>query len=77
PAVHGHSAPFFPPVSPWIAPGSTADRALRRVAELAVGVAIGVGLGDLVVHVSGTGAWQVAFVLLVAALIARFLDRGP
>lgn len=73
----GHSAPFFAPVSAWIALGFTADRDLRRVAELAVGVALGVGLGDLVVHGIGTGPWQVALVLGVAALVARFLDRGP
>lgn len=76
-SVLGHSAPFFAPVSAWVALGFTADRDLRRVAELAVGVAIGVGLGDLVVHGIGTGAWQVAVVLFVAAMVARFLDRGP
>ncbi|HEY0215924.1 MAG TPA: FUSC family protein [Cellulomonas sp.] len=75
--VLGHSAPFFAPVSAWIALGFTADRELRRVAELAVGVALGVGLGDLVVHGIGTGAWQVAVVLGIAALVGRLLDRGP
>ncbi|HEY0186329.1 MAG TPA: FUSC family protein [Cellulomonas sp.] len=73
----GHSTPFFAPVSAWIALGFSADRDLRRVAELAVGVALGVGLGDLVVRGIGTGPWQIALVLAVAALVARFLDRGP
>lgn len=72
----GHENPFFAPVCAWIALGFSADRPVRRVAELAVGVALGVGLGDLVVHGIGTGPWQVALVLLVAALLARFLDRG-
>jgi len=74
--VLGHAYPFFAPVSAWIALGFTADRSVRRVAELAVGVAIGVALGDLVVHVIGTGVWQVAVVLFAAAVIARFIDRG-
>jgi uncharacterized membrane protein YgaE (UPF0421/DUF939 family) len=73
----GHPTPFFAPVSAWIALGFTADRDLRRVAELAVGVALGVGLGDLVVHGIGSGPWQIALVLAVAALVGRFLDRGP
>lgn len=72
----GHTYPFFAPVSAWVALGFSADRHPRRVAELAVGVAVGVLLGDLLVHVIGTGALQIAVVLAVAALVARFLDRG-
>ncbi|GEA86577.1 FUSC family protein [Cellulomonas cellasea] len=73
----GHEFPFFAPVCAWVALGFSADRQVRRVAELAVGVAIGVGLGDLVVHVIGSGPWQIALVLLVSAMLARFIDRGP
>ncbi|HWS57923.1 MAG TPA: FUSC family protein [Actinotalea sp.] len=72
----GHPAPFFAPVSAWVALGFSADRQPRRVAELAIGVALGVLAGDLLVHVIGTGAVQVAVVLAVAALTARFIDRG-
>ena len=72
----GHAIPFFAPVCAWIALGFTLDRSVRRVAELAVGVAIGVGLGDLVAHVIGRGVWQIALVLFTAAIIARFIDRG-
>ncbi len=72
----GHEFPFFAPVSAWIALGFTADRNLRRVAELAIGVAVGVLAGDLLVHWIGSGAWQVAVVLAIAVLVARMLDRG-
>lgn len=72
----GHAFPFFAPVSAWIALGFTADRQPRRVAELAIGVAVGVGAGDLLVHVIGVGPGQVALVLFVAVLLARFIDRG-
>ncbi|MFS0699077.1 aromatic acid exporter family protein [Cellulomonas sp. 179-A 4D5 NHS] len=72
----GHEFPFFAPVCAWVALGFSADRQVRRVAELAVGVAIGVGLGDLVVHVIGSGPWQIALVLFVSATLARFIDRG-
>lgn len=74
--VLGHEHPFFAPVSAWVALGFSADRQLRRVAELAAGVAIGVLAGDLLVHVIGSGGVQIAVVLAVTALIARFLDRG-
>lgn len=72
----GHPYPFFAPVCAWVALGFTADRPLRRVAELAIGVAVGVALGDLLVHLIGSGWWQVAVVLAVAGLAGRFIDRG-
>jgi uncharacterized membrane protein YgaE (UPF0421/DUF939 family) len=74
--VLGHQYPFFAPVAAWIALGFSADRNLRRVAELAIGVAVGVLAGDQLVHRIGTGPVQVAVVLAAAVLVARFLDRG-
>lgn len=75
--VFGHEMPFFAPVAAWIALGFSRDRSMRRVAELAGGVAIGVAAGDLVVHVIGSGLWQMSLVLAASALVGRFLDRGP
>lgn len=73
----GHPLPFFAPVAAWLALGFSRDRSVRRVAELAGGVAIGVAAGDLVVHLIGSGLWQMALVLAASALVGRFLDRGP
>ncbi|MGP7959554.1 FUSC family protein [Sanguibacter sp. A247] len=74
--VLGHELPFFAPISAWVCLGFSADRELRRVAELGVGVALGVGFGDLVAHGIGSGWWQIGLTLFAAALLARFLDRG-
>ena len=72
----GHASPFFAPVCTWIALGFSRDREVRRVAELAVGVALGVGFGDLVVHLIGSGVWQLGVVLAASALAGRFVDRS-
>lgn len=75
--VVGHEYPFFAPVAAWVCLGFSADRQIRKVVELGAGVAIGVLLGELVVLWIGGGWWQVALVLTVSALLARFIDRGP
>ncbi|MFD6176027.1 MULTISPECIES: FUSC family protein [unclassified Isoptericola] len=75
--VLGHTQPFFAAVAAWVCLGFSFDRDLRKVAEVAAGVALGVGLGDVMVHLIGSGWWQIALVMAVSATIARFIDRGP
>ncbi len=74
--VLGHAQPFFAPVAAWVCLGFNADREVRKVAELAIGVSLGVALGELVAYFLGTGVLQVMFVIVVGALLARFVDRG-
>ncbi|GGM19674.1 aromatic acid exporter family protein [Promicromonospora citrea] len=74
--VLGHEQPFFAPVAAWVLLGFTAQRNVRRVSEMAVGVAVGVAIGDLIVHLIGSGWWQLSLVLFISAVAARFIDRG-
>jgi uncharacterized membrane protein YgaE (UPF0421/DUF939 family) len=74
--VVGHPMPFFAPVAAMICLGFSFGQRLRRVAELMVGVAIGVGVGDLFVHVFGTGVAQVVFVVALAMTLAVLLGAG-
>ena len=74
--VLGHSTPFFAPVTAILCLGLTYGQRLRRIAEVTIGVAIGVLVGDLVVLVLGTGAWQMALVVVVAMGIAVVLSSG-
>jgi uncharacterized membrane protein YgaE (UPF0421/DUF939 family) len=74
--LFGHQYPFFAPVCVWVCLGFSSDHSMRRVAELGIGVTVGVGLGEALLHVIGTGAWQIGLVLGSSALVARFIDRG-
>jgi uncharacterized membrane protein YgaE (UPF0421/DUF939 family) len=74
--VLGHPTPFFAPVAAWLCLGSSRVRDLRNVVELAAGVSLGVALGDVLVHLIGSGAVQIACVLFLGAMLARFIDRG-
>jgi len=72
----GHPYPIFAPIAAWIALGFSEDRQLRRILEISAGVAVGIGLAELLVSGIGSGAWQVGVVLVLAALIGRFIDKG-
>jgi uncharacterized membrane protein YgaE (UPF0421/DUF939 family) len=68
--VLGHPRPFFASVAAVVALGLRPSQRLRRTAELAVGVALGVLVGDLVVGLIGSGAWQIGVVVATGLLIA-------
>lgn len=74
--VLGHQYPFFAPIGVWACLGFTGDRRVRRVAEMGIGVAFGVGFGVFAVHFIGSGVWQIAVVMCIAVLSARFVDSG-
>ena len=71
-----HPAPFFASVAAIVSLGASVVNRLRRVVEISIGVAIGVGLGDLVVHQIGRGGWQLGLVVLVSMGLALLLDGG-
>lgn len=74
--VLGHETPFFAPIAAVVSLGTSYGQRLRRVAEVTVGVAVGVFIGDLLVSSIGTGWWQVGLVVGLAMSMAFLLDGG-
>ncbi len=72
----GHDRPTFAAVAAVVCLGTRTAQRLRRVAELAVGVSLGVLVGDLLAGIIGRGTWQIGFVVAVALLLAVALDGG-
>src|SRR3954447_9273999 len=74
--VLGHSKPFFAPVSAIITLGITVGQRGRRAVELALGVALGIAVADLLVLGIGAGPAQLALVVGLATSAAIFLGSG-
>ena len=72
----GHQTPFFAPIAAVVSLGTSYGQRLRRVAEVTLGVAIGVLVADLLVLAIGTGGWQLALVVALAMTSAFLLDGG-
>ncbi len=73
----GHPRPFFAPIAALISLGISHNQRLRRVAELMVGVVIGIAVAELLIGVIGSGAWQIAVVVALSMALAVLLDGGP
>ena len=74
--VFQHERPFFAPVAAVVSLGTSYGQRLRRVAEVTVGVAIGVFTADVFTHYLGSGAWQLMVIVALAMSTALLLDAG-
>jgi uncharacterized membrane protein YgaE (UPF0421/DUF939 family) len=72
----GHTNPMFAPIATWVCLGIKADRVPRKVAELGAGATLGVLTGELFARYVSIGWWQILLAILVAGMVARFLDHG-
>jgi len=73
--VFGHEQPFFAPIAVVLVLGLAIERRGRRAYEVALGVALGIAIADLIVVVTGTGTWQLILVVGLA-MAAAVLSGG-
>lgn len=74
--VLGHTRPFFASVAAVVTLGLSSGGRLRRTAELAAGVSLGVAVGDGWVALFGQGTWQIGVVVTLSLLIAVAVNGG-
>jgi len=74
--VIGRPTPFFAPIAAVITLASSVGQRARRTVELVIGVAIGIGVGDALILLIGTGPWQIGLVVLLAILVATAVGGG-
>lgn len=74
--VIGRPTPFFAPIAAVITLASSIGQRLRRVTELVLGVAIGIGVADAIILAIGSGPWQIGLIVLGAVLVATAVGGG-
>jgi uncharacterized membrane protein YgaE (UPF0421/DUF939 family) len=74
--VIGRPSPFFAPIAAVITLASSVGQRLKRTTELVIGVAIGIGIGDALILLIGSGPWQIGLIVLLAILVATALGGG-
>ena len=72
----GHQTPFFAPVAAVVSLGTSYGQRLRRVAEVTLGVALGVLLADLLAIAIGSGWWQLTLVVALSMSAALLITGG-
>ena len=72
----GRPSPFFAPIAAVITLASSVGQRARRTVELVLGVALGIGIGDGIILLIGTGPWQVGLVVVLAIVAAAAVGGG-
>ncbi|MGZ5410819.1 MAG: FUSC family protein, partial [Aeromicrobium sp.] len=71
--VFGHQQPFFAPIAAVIAVMAGGGQRHRTAIELVFGVAVGVLVGELIIHIIGRGSWQISIVVILAIVVGTLL----
>src|SRR4029077_15423795 len=77
PALIGATRAFFAPIAALIALGVGVSNRPRRVAELTLGVVVGIGVAELLIWGIGRGTWQLGLAVLLAMTLAVLVGGGP
>ena len=72
----GHAVPLLAVTITISSLGLARDARPRVVLENAVGVLIGIALSEVLLMIVGKGLWQIALVLFVTLLVARFFSAS-
>jgi len=70
----GHDYPVVAVTVTITALGFARDASPRRVLDIVVGILIGISLSELMLFLVGSGTWQLALVLVMTLLVARFIS---
>ena len=73
----GHQVPYFAAAAAILVLGVAYGQRLRRGVDVAIGVTLGVALGDLWLVLFGAGVWQVVLVCAIAMSLATLVGAGP
>ncbi len=74
--VLGNEQPFFAPIAAVVTLSLSLGERGRRAFEIALGVAIGLGIADLLVRIIGIGAVQIGVVVALAMAAAVLFGEG-
>jgi uncharacterized membrane protein YgaE (UPF0421/DUF939 family) len=73
----GHEVPYFAAAAAILVLGVAYGQRLRRGVDVAIGVTLGVALGDLWLVLFGAGVWQVVLICAIAMSLATLVGAGP
>jgi uncharacterized membrane protein YgaE (UPF0421/DUF939 family) len=74
--IVGVQAPFFAPAAAVISLGLARGQPTRRAIEVTIGVAIGIGVAELLRGLIGLGALQIAGIVALTIVVALFVGAG-
>lgn len=72
-----HPSPMFAPITTVVAMGFTAGRRGRAAVFFVVGVALGIGIADLLLTVLDAGGVQITVIVFVAMCLGLLVSRDP